>query len=820
MNIFSQIKKITFFLSFLLLVLFILLFFSIPQNKVISQNIQCNPDSLSNKNLSFGNENDNIKNFNACLALLGFYFGKISNKYDENTVAALKRFYLNIRKYDPLEQGDIINARSRNFGNFSEDLNLIKNMAEFKIKLMNPKNLTSTKSFNLDSDYSSLDKLVVDENFNNILVSYRAKNNKYYVKKINISGKDSEEKSRFFDNIRSLNFIDTKGNYYINYTLKNNNYLTTNLSNTPYGPFEDIGDFYFYTHSNSSSPEVGIFYLKNRFIYAQFVGIYNMIYNMRENFGPFTNAFGFKLSPYEPKIAIISSDPQALEKVGKPVGYYVLLQSKNSSTIISGFSSIQNFDFAEEDIPGIDYGGFIFTYKPLWPNITTTNINNFLQEMEKYLKDWLYIEGEKSPCKDFQKINGLLNKSSQDHTRLLQKLGIFSISCRDHQIVSGTNPVINKEYLERVMNNNWDDNLLMLNKKIEGPLSICGPYNVVYDVVLSPDRRKLVITYAKDYINEKGVEEIKKGIAGVNLTKMLDLASTTPDCPQYCDQNKINISSLIKNCYPDLAKLVYAQSVGQMDFYNSLDFDQSLGVIFSKDSTRLAFFYRISDRYHLKIFDFPTPSLASEIKPIFYKGDFISPIENFKFSPNGRIFAFLGEKEDLNEKFKNFYVVYIDVYRDNRDNFTQGKEVKEISIPNIRNLKNITFSTIGNHIAFQYSYATDTNNYIKIYSFGTQPIQEKDLGPFSQNLDIQEILFTGDGNKFAIILYNRDNRKYYLYYNDNIYDIGIRGKIKFNQVINQSISDKSNFDYELLIVYVKEELEGKNRVAKVYFSKL
>lgn len=752
-----------------------------PQDKVSSQASSCNPDTLSASDLFLDRKSDNIKNFNSCLSLLGFYFGDISDKYDERTVDALKKFYLSVRKYDPLEDLSTIKIYSENIGNYGGDFRLIKDMAKKKIDFEEAQNLSPSRSFRLDNDYVSLDKLVVDEKFNNILVSYRAKNNKYYIQKINIPNNENIKLSRFFDIIRGFDFMDTNGNYYLNYSLKNRNYflIASSSANLRYGPFENIGDFRVYSPST-----VGMFYLKNRFAYAQ-LGDYRI--------GPFVNASDLRLSPYEPKIAAVLSDPRLLEKVGEPTGYYVYLKSLTTSTLISGFSSVSNFDFAEEDISGVSYGGFVFTYKPLWQNISTPDPNM----IENFLKDWVYIEGNNSPCKDFQSYYDLINRASGEHQALVARLNNLQSICSAN-IIPGTSPVINKEYLEKVIARDMD-NLLMINKKIEGPLSICGPYNVIYNIALSPDKTKLAMVYAKDYLDSSGAKQIKQGIVVVNLTKSLDLSS--PSCPSTCDYgDTINVSSLIKSCYQDLAKIVYSQSVGQMNFYSPIEFDQSLGAVFSNDGNRLAFSYRNADRYYLTIFNYPSVPLAASTSPAYTSIPFVSPIETFEFSPDGKIFAFLGETESTwGEKVKNFYVAY-------------GNYVKK-EFPNIESLKNITFSGINNYIAFQYSLATDSNNYIKIYNPVTG--DERTLGPYGSDVEISEILFTGDGSEVAVVLTNRGSKKYYLQFKDKIYDMGLGGKIKFEQV-----TSGTSFHYKLLVIYAKEELQNNERIGKIQFAVL
>lgn len=771
----SQVKKIIFLLTFILFALIFLFFISLPQDRVNSQASSCNPNILSADDLFLNRNSDNIKNFNSCLSLLGFYFGDISDKYDGKTVDALKKFYLNIRRYDSLEDYTYIKVRSENIGNYDGDFRLIKDMAKMKVAFGETQNLNPSRSFRLDNGYVSLDKLVVDEKFDNILVSYRAKNNKFYIQKINIPNNENAKLSRFFDLIKGFDFIDGNGNYYLNYFLKNRNYflVTSPNGNSFYGPFEDIGDFKVYNTST-----LGMFYLKNRFTYGR-LGNYRI--------GPFVNAFNLKLSPYEPKIAAVLSDPRLLERVGEPTGYYVYLRSLVTSTLISGFSSVANFDFAEEDIPYVSYGGFVFTYKPLWQNITSDP-----NMIENFLKDWVYIEGNDSPCKDFQTYYGLISRASEEHQALLTKLYNFENFCNAN-IIPGTNPIINKEYLEKVIARDYS-NLLTLNKKIEGPLSVCGPYNVIYNTILSPDRTKLAIVYAKDYFDNNGVKQIKQGIAVVNLTKSLDLSSS-PSCPPTCDNNStIDVSSLIKSCYQNLARIVYSQSVGQMNFYSPIEFDQSLGAVFSNDGSKLAFSYRNADRYYLTVFNYPSTPLAASISPAYTSIPLISPIEVFEFSSDGKIFAFLGETENtLGEKVKKFYVAY--------DNFVKKE------FPDIENLKNITFSEVNNYIAFQYSLVNDSNNYVKIYNPVTG--DEKTLGPYASDIEISEILLTGDGKEVAIVLNNKESKKYYLQFKDKIYDIGLGGKIKFEQVTS---------GYNLLVVYAKEEFQNNERIGKIQFA--
>lgn len=426
-------KKIIFFPVFLLLSLIILLITYFPQDKTISQVNSCNPDQLAqSSSLSFDNKNEHVRNFNACLNLLGFYSGDISDAYDNKTVEALKKFYVNVRKLDPLEDYNEIETRSKSVGS---DVNLIKEMAKMKINFDEPRNLVMLKNFGVDRDYSSFDKLVVDKEFKNILFSYRAKNNKYYLQKINIDSGSNIKFGRFFDGLKEIGFSDLNGNHYIDYFLKNREFLliSTTSHNFLYGPVDNIGDFKIYHNPFS----VGIIYSKNRFVYSR-LNDYNI--------GPFTNASNLKLSSFEPKIGVVLTDPRAFEKVGEPTGFYLFLKSLTSSTLISGFGSVSNFDFAEEDDPSVNYGGFVFSYKPLWQNVINPDPNM----IENFLKDWLYIEGKNSPCKDFQSYYNLLNEASAQHQQLLSFKNSYApaINCRIN--IGASSNIINKDYLEKV----------------------------------------------------------------------------------------------------------------------------------------------------------------------------------------------------------------------------------------------------------------------------------------------------------------------------------------------------------------------------------
>ncbi|GIW66670.1 MAG: hypothetical protein KatS3mg095_0568 [Candidatus Parcubacteria bacterium] len=761
----------------LFLVLVLIGIFFIKINPIKSEEINCNPDSLTINDLIYGNKSINIKNFNSCLNLLGFRFGEITDQYDNNTKNAVRRFFVDVLNYDSLdEQLDSLSNKFIDTNNFR----LFKNMAKKKIQFEKASELPyQIKYFQLPDNYNSLNDFVISETFKKILVSYRNNFNKNNIFQIDIVSERNYQLRNNYDFISEIGF--TGENPYFKSLLKSKDYLIVyNVSSSSYlayGPYDLVQDFKIYDNK-----DIAIFYSKNIFNY---INLGNLSQGV-QRFGPFVNSYDLKLSPFESKIGFISLDQSSLERVGQSIGQYLGLISKNNPEVefIPGFALINNFDFALVNASNTITTGYIFSFKPLWQNIV-----NFDQRLiNDFMSDWLYVSGD-SFCKNYNDIVNIFNSAYSGHITLQS---ILSSLRSNNCTISTSNLPINQDYLDKVISSGFiqGNNFQELAQSIEGPLSVCGPYNRIYKIYLSPDRKKIIITYTKNYLNG-----VFKGIAGLNLTKYITFTPSNQECNinniLYRSNCRLDINSYIAGCLQNLFYVVSAQSSAAIDFYSTIDFDDDLGVIFSKDGNRFAFFYRKLDKYKLDIFDFPVISEAKKIMPIARFDKSISALDKFIFSPNGKNYAFISEEEDL----------------------TTGETVKKVYVNNILNVEKVKdfgdfiFSKDSNVLVFWYNLENDNNNYLKVIDLNLN--RERIIGPFLPAMKITDVILSDDGSNLAI-MFSKDDGENYLYYNDQFYKTYLNPKTIFL---------RENNTYKLIVIHFKNEIDNNGKkVGRIYLS--
>jgi hypothetical protein len=753
------------FLILLIAVILIIVLFS-NLNLTKSQTINCSPADLTTSGLTYGSVNSNLKNFNSCLNLLNFRFGEITDKYDDDTRNAVKRFYIQVLNYDPLDsQLDLLSLAFNN-----NNLELLKAMAKKKIDLENAYDLTNQlKSYELPENYRFLNSLVVDDNLKKVLVSYINSVNKNSIYQINLDSGKYSSISKNYDLISDIGFMN--GYPYFKYSYKGKNYLaiyssSTNTSTNKYlvyGPYDYIQDFKIYDNG-----DLVILYSKNTFIYTTIGNLNSGIIKI----GPFNNTYNFQFSPFEAKIGFVSLDPLALERIGQAVGQYLGLVSKNYfPEVISGFSFIDNFNFAQVNSSSTVIPGYVFSFKPLWQSISDPNLIN------DFMSDWLYVSGE-SFCKNYNDFIEIFNRANRQHATLINLISQLKNN-NNCKIITNSSTPINQDYLETVISSSTV-NLKDIDRQTKGPLSICGPYNRIYKIYLSPDKRKIIISYVKN-----SLAGINKGIAGLNLTKILinqgcniniNLIQFSPDC-------QLDVNSYIAGCLPDLFKLVSAQSSAAADFYSPIDFDDDLGIIFSQEGNKFAFFYRKYDQYNVNIYVYPSVSESKKNLPIATFSNFVEPIEKFAFSPNGEFYVFLGKEEDINtgEIIKTIYLG------------GQNKNPKKFS--DIDEVGDFVFDEENNKLVFWYSLKKDSNKYLKIIDLPS--MSEEDIGPFFNNFEIEKIVLADNGSKYALILRENYNKKY-LFYNNKFF------KMPFNSIVNfLRIKNNNELYYKLLVIFIK-----------------
>ncbi len=747
------------FLILLIAVILIIVLFS-NLNLTKSQTINCSPADLTTSGLIYGSVNNNLKNFNSCLNLLNFRFGEITDKYDDNTRNAVKRFYIQVLNYDPLDsQLDLLSLAFDN-----NNLELLKAMAKKKIALENAYDLTNQlKSYELPENYRFLNSLVIDDDLKKVLVSYINSVNKNSIYQINLDSGNSISILKNYDLISDIGFMN--GYPYFKYSHKGKNYLAIYSSSTNkylvYGPYDYIQDFKIYDNG-----DLVILYSRNNFVYTAIGNLNSVI----KRIGPFNNTYNFQFSPFESKISFVSLDPLALERIGQAVGQYLGLVSKNySPEVVSGFSFIDNFNFAQVNSSSTVIPGYVFSFKPLWQNIPDPRLIN------DFMSDWLYVSGE-SFCKNYNDFIEIFNRANNQHATLINLIN--QLKNNNCEIITDQTTPINQDYLGTVISSSTV-NLKDIDQKINGPLSICGPYNRIYEIYLSPDKRKIIISYVKN-----SLAGVSKGIAGLNLTKILinqecNININLINCP-------LDVNSYIAGCLPDLFKLVSAQSSAAADFYSPIDFDDDLGIIFSQEGNKFAFFYRKYDQYNVNIYVYPSVSESKKNLPIATFSNFVEPIEKFAFSPNGEFYVFLAKEEDINtgEIIKKIYLGGLG---------GQNKDPKIFS--NIDEVGDFVFDEENNKLVFWYSLKKDSNKYLKIIDLSS--MREEDVGPFFNNFGIEKIALADNGSKYALILRESYNKKY-LFYNNKFF------KMPSNSIVNfLRIKNNNELYYKLLIIFIK-----------------
>ncbi|MCS7200853.1 MAG: hypothetical protein NZ822_01740 [Patescibacteria group bacterium] len=757
-----------------------------------SETIKCSPDQITVNGLVYGSESENVKNFKACLRLLNLYTGDVSNKYDDNLKNAMKKFYISIRKYNPFDP--LIDLDSLSLSVSNNDLNLIKNMARMKLMFNENANFQKIyKKIELPSNYSLIDKLSVDDKFQNILISYKNRLNKINVIKVNVTSSNiisfRTGFARMFDFVPTLGF--DKGKAYFTFSHRGRNYLI--VENNSYGPFDGLLDFKIYDNDGTV-----ILYTQNRFLYSIL-----KLGSSLKRIGPFNNLVGtyIRLSPYEPKIGFIAQDPLAMDKLGEQSGQYVGIIDINNSFTVSDFSLINKFNFARVNESGSIVDGYLFSFKPLWQNVT----NPSPDIIHEFMSDWLYISGD-NLCKNYRDYKDVFNQAYNEHRDLMA--GLNRAMFTGCQIITSTVPTlyVNEEYVDKVFSSNFALDFNQIQYQMESPLSVCGPYNRIHNIYLSNDNKKAILTYSKKFGNS-----IKRGILGINLTKIDTISpSGGADCNNWgtvvfrglirsCDID-INIVDRIVNCYPALSKFIKSVSPIVFDFYSGdfsvnnkiVNFDEDLGVIFSKQDNRFAFFYRTLDKYYVSIFEYPPVAVAKKIKPITtYENVFSKPIQKFTFSPDGKNYAFLVEEDNQKKVYLNDRVI----------------------LENIDEIGDFVFSKKENILSFWYIKNDDSNKYVALFDSINFNII-KTIGPFTNNVRIRDIVLSENGSKIAIVLIGED-RKPYVYYENRIYHLHNNGQVGFAEIKDEV---GRVVDTKLIALYLKEELinEREKRMV-IYF---